>query len=302
MKKRLLVVTSLLVLVFGQSIVAQHFVGAMVDGAIALPLDKLENTSPLLGGGASVGGVYQLQYDQLLIQTGLGASQVWLRNGLGVDSIAYDTRDDEGYPFTYYGQVYNRTHQAMVTEVMVPLMLGTKVRSFHVLVGAKLAVAVIGFTKQKAQVNTWGDYGDRYYGVLKDLPQHGFYNGKEFEDKGRIQFRPDVRLCAEVGYSWALTKEAVKTEAPVLQVGLFAEYGILNPLVQTAEKTEEYNYAYPMEVQKMNHIYSTLDREQTTLNNLRAGLRVTVLFPIAKGKNPFCFCLDGAATKMDGAK
>ena len=84
---------------------AQHFVGAMVDGAVALPLDKVELTYPLLGGGASVGGVYQLQYDKLLLQTGLGVSQVWLRNGLEGDSIVYGTYDNEGYAFTYHGEV-----------------------------------------------------------------------------------------------------------------------------------------------------------------------------------------------------
>ena len=301
MKRKVLVVV-LMIGCLCSTLRAQHFVGAMVDGAVALPLDKVELTYPLLGGGASVGGVYQLQYDKLLLQTGLGVSQVWLRNGLEGDSIVYGTHDNEGYAFTYHGEVYNRTHQAMVTEVMVPFMLGTKVRSVHVLVGAKLALTVIGFTTLKAQVNTWGNYGDRYYGVLAHMPQHGFYDGKEFEYQDRVKFRPDVRLCAEVGYSWALTKEPVKTEAPVLQVGAFVEYGILNPLVQTETTTEEYNYSYPMDILKMNHIYTTLDREQTTLNNLRVGLRVAVLFPIAKGKNPFCFCLDGAATKFDGAK
>ena len=282
---------------------AQHFVGAMVDGAAAWQLDtETDRTYPMIGGGASVGGVYQLQYNRFLLQTGLGVSQVWLRNGLEGDSIVYDTHDNEGYAFTYHGEVYNRTHQAMVTEVMVPFMLGTKVRSVHVLVGAKLSLTVIGFTTQKAQVDSWGDYGDRYYGVLAHMPQHGFYDGQEFVDKGRVQFRPDVRLCAEVGYSWALTKEPVKDGAPILQVGAFVEYGILNPLVQTEMTTEEYNYSYPMDILKINHIYTTLDREQTTLNNLRVGLRVAVLFPIAKGKNPFCFCLDGTATKFDGAK
>ena len=282
---------------------AQHFVGAMVDGAAAWQLDtETDRTYPMIGGGASVGGVYQLQYDKLLLQTGLGVSQVWLRNGLWMDTIIYDTRDDQGYAFTYYGDLQQQTHQAMLTELTVPFMLGTKLRSFHLLVGAKLSVTVVGFTTQKAQLNTWGEYGDRYYGPLANMPEHGFYNVKEFESKGRIKFRPDVRLCAEVGYSWALTKEPVKTEAPVLQVGAFVEYGILNPLVQTETTTEEYNYSYPMDILKMNHIYTTLDREQTTLNNLRVGLRVAVLFPIAKGKNPFCFCLDGAATKFDGAK
>ena len=292
---------------------AQHFVGAMVDGAAAWQLDtETDRTYPMIGGGASVGGVYQLQYDKLLLQTGLGVSQVWLRNGLWMDTIIYDTRDDQGYAFTYYGDLQQQTHQAMLTELTVPFMLGTKLRSFHLLVGAKLSVTVVGFTTQKAQLNTWGEYGDRYYGPLANMPEHGFYNVKEFESKGRIKFRPDVRLCAEVGYSWALTKEPVKDGAPILQVGAFVEYGILNTLQQEmiAVETEDeiilnplkdtwtVLQEYPMDIQ-LNHVYTTFNPEQVMMNNLRAGIRVTVLLPIAEGKNPFCFCVDGAATRYN---
>lgn len=314
--KRIALVIVLTIGWLSSAVQAQHFVGAMVDGAAAWQLDTQKDVIyPLLGGGASVGGVYQLQYDKFLLQTGIGASQVWVRHGLFMDSIVYSTRDNEGYAFTYYGDLQQRTNQAMLTEVMAPFMLGTKVRSFHVLVGAKLSITVLGFTKQKAELNTWGEYGDRYYGPLAHMPEHGFYDGKEFENKGIIKFRPDVRLCAEVGYSWALTKEPVKDGAPVLQVGAFVEYGIVNTLKQEMIPTEgedgvimnpitsswEVTQQYPMDI-KLNHIYTTLDPEQVVMNNLRAGIRVTVLFPIAEGKNPFCFCLDGAATKYDGSK
>ena len=142
------------------------------------------------------------------------------------------------------------------------------------------------------------DYGDRYYGPLEHMPQHGFYYGKEVARQDTMSFRPDVRLCAELGWSWALTKEPVKIGAPILQVGAFVEYGILNPLKRmynTSLLSEDFYNPY-MDV-KMNHVYTTLNREQTTINNLRVGVRVAVLFPVAKGKNPFCRCIDGAATR-----
>lgn len=280
---------------------AQHFVGAMVDGAAAWHLDREENaelTTPKLGGGASVGGVYQYQYDKFLVQTGLGASQVWLRQGLDTLPIERDMNDTEGFPFTYHGSLTNRIDQVMVTELMVPVMLGTKIRSFHVLVGAKFAATILGFTSQTAALTTWGDYGDRYYGPLEHMPQHGFYDGKEVASQDTMSFRPDVRLCAELGWSWALTKEPVKIGAPILQVGAFVEYGILNPLKRmynTSLLSEDFYNPY-MDV-KMNHVYTTMNREQTVINNLRVGLRVAVLFPVAEGRNPFCRCIDGAATR-----
>lgn len=280
---------------------AQHFVGAMVDGAAAWQFDREANaelTTPKLGGGASVGGVYQYQYDKFLVQMGLGASQVWLRQGLDTLPIERAMNDTEGFPFTYHGSLTNRIDQVMVTELMVPVMLGTKIRSFHVLVGAKFAATILGFTSQTAALTTWGDYGDRYYGPLEHMPQHGFYDGKEVITKDTMSFRPDVRLCAELGWSWALTKEPVKIGAPILQVGAFVEYGILNPLKRmnnTSLLSEDFYNPY-MDV-KMNHVYTTMNREQTVINNLRVGLRVAVLFPVAEGRNPFCRCIDGAATR-----
>ena len=277
---------------------AQHYVGAMVDGAAAWQLDKEDITIPQLGAGTSVGGVYQYQYDKFLVQMGLGASQVWLRQGLDTLPIERAMNDTEGFPFTYHGSLTNRIDQVMVTELMVPIMLGTKIRSFHLLVGAKFSATILGFTSQKAALTTWGDYGDRYYGPLEHMPQHGFYDGKEVATKDTMSFRPDVRLCAEFGWSWALTKEPVKIGAPVLQVGAFVEYGILNPLayMNNVKRLTEERFTPFMDVE-MNHVYTTLNRDQTNINNLRVGVRVAVLFPVAKGKNPFCRCVSGAATR-----
>jgi hypothetical protein len=130
------------------------------------------------------------------------------------------------------------------------------------------------------------------------MPQHGFYDGKEVASQDTMSFRPDVRLCAEFGWSFPLTKEPVKIGAPILQLGAFVEYGVLNPLKRTNNTSllAEDTYSPFMDV-KMNHVYTTLNREQTTINNLRVGVRVAVLFPVAKGKNPFCRCIDGAATR-----
>lgn len=297
MKRSVLFIILIMAVAFS-SLQAQHYVGAMVDGAAAWQLDKEDITIPQLGAGTSVGGVYQYQYDKFLVQMGLGASQVWLRQGLDTLPIERAMNDTEGFPFTYHGSLTNRIDQVMVTELMLPFMLGTKIRSFHLLVGAKFSATILGFTSQKAALTTWGDYGDRYYGPLEHMPQHGFYDGKEVATKDTMSFRPDVRLCAEFGWSWALTKEPVKIGAPILQVGAFVEYGILNPLayMNNVKRLTEERFTPFMDVE-MNHVYTTLNRDQTNINNLRVGVRVAVLFPVAKGKNPFCRCVSGAATR-----
>jgi len=278
------------------SAIAQHYVGAMVDGAIAWQLDKEEYTHSLLSGGPTVGGVYQYQYDEFLVQTGLGISQMWLRQGLDSSFVEREMKDSEDYEYVYRGEVYNRMDQAMVTELTIPLMLGTKKRSFYLLVGAKCAITVYGHSTQTALLNTVGDYGDRYYGVLEHMPQHGFYDAKEISNQDTIRFRPDVRLCAEVGWSWALTNEPVKKGAPRLQAGVFCEYGILNSMPRGGQSLVTDEYTPFMDV-KLNHIYKTLNPDLSPLHNLRLGLRVAVIFPVAKGKNPFCRCVSGAATR-----
>lgn len=306
MKKRILLICVALCLVHAAAW-AQHYVGAMVDGGVAWQLDKeLDITQPRVGGGGSIGVLYQYQYDRFLLQTGLGASQVYLSQAIDTIPLLSPHVDSEGYALNYYGNLHNRVDNLLLTELMVPLMLGTKIRSFHLLVGAKCAVAVYGYTIQKAQLTTWGDYGDRYYGVLENMPQHGFYTDKPVQTRDTMSFRADVRLCAELGWSWALTDEPVKIGAPVLQVGAFVEYGVGNPLKHTTSvlpivretvgNSPDGQSDMYMDV-KMNHVYSTLNRDQQVINNLRVGVRVAVLFPVARGRNPHCRCLEGAANK-----
>ena len=296
MKRKVLVIVLTIGWLFS-AVQAQHFVGAMVDGSVAWQLDReYDVTQAKLGGGGSIGGLYQYQFDRFLMQTGLGASQMYLSQGIDTISIMREMQDTEGYTFNYCGELHNRVDNLLLTEVMVPVMLGTKVRSFHLLVGAKLAVAVYGYTMQDARLTTWGDYGDRYYGVLENMPQHGFYDAKEISNQDTIRFRPDVRLCAEVGWSWALTNEPVKKGAPRLQAGVFCEYGILNSMPRGGQSLVTDEYTPFMDV-KLNHIYKTLNPDLSPLHNLRLGLRVAVIFPVAKGKNPFCRCVSGAATR-----
>lgn len=302
MRKRILSICFVLCLVHMTGL-AQHYVGAMMDATAAWHLYREDNTTlehnslaqPKVGAGVAIGGVYQFQYDKFLLQTGLMASEAWLRHKFDTIVVERKMKDTEGYDFIYRGELYDRVDCALLTEVSVPLMLGANVGSFYILAGAKCVVTVYGLSFQKALLNTKGDYGGRYYGVLENMPQHGFYSAKELENKSALKMRPDVRLCAELGWVCHLSKYS-NPKAPKLQVGAFVEYGVANPLNKVPKEDvgkedvgrvviADFIKDQPYEGVDMIPIYSALYRNYSALNNVRVGIRVTALFHIAVGTN-----------------
>jgi hypothetical protein len=284
-----LLLIALIVALACPTIAAQHYVGAMIDGGAAWHLYREDNITlnhnslaqPKIGASGSIGGVYQFQHNEFLLQTGLSLSEVWVRQMVDTMFIKNAMQDSEGYDFTYCGEVYDRVDYALLTELDVPLLLGAQVGSFHVLAGVKCAVTVYGVSVQEALLTTHGDYGDRYYGVLENMPQHGFFEARELAARDSLMFRPDVRLCLELGWTCALTKSYTKKRSPKLQLGAYLEYGVGNPL-NLSKNTDAYFGAsyYPDMNVNLNPIGSALSREYSALNNLRVGIRATVLFPM----------------------
>lgn len=278
--RNILLITVLIIIkCVPSTIQAQHYVGAVVDGETAWHLYREDNATlnhnslaqPQIGAAFSLGGVYQFQYDKFLLQTGLMASEIWVRHRIDTLLIEEKLQDSEGYDFIYRGQVYDRVDYALLSEVGIPLMLGVQMNSVYLLMGAKCALTVYGLSFQKALLTTTSDS-----------------EPKQIEAKDVLIMRPDIRLCMELGWTYALTKQNVKSNAPKLQIGAYLEYGVANPLknssMQEVEPLVSANYTPHMEVD-MNPVALALPREFSALNNLRVGIRVAVLFPVAKGKN-----------------
>ena len=271
---------------------AQHHFGAAVGGLATYQMDNVDKTTSRLGGGGEIGAVYRLQKNKFLFQTGLGFNYSVLV--LGVDSMSLSAKmtDTGGTPFTYRGVVYDRVDRANVTELSVPLMFGFKLSSFYALVGAKFAYPLMSTTHQTALLTTYGDYNGMFYEDFFDMPEHGYANGQPVKSVGKVDFLYDVRACAELGGSWTLS-ELNDSE---LGIGLFAEYGVLNTLKGGNNNLVDVDYSQYMSI-TMNHIYSTLSKNSAVVNNLRIGLRVSLLFPASdidskhrKGKK--CMCID----------
>ena len=270
----------------------QHYFGVAVGGMANYQFDNVDKTTSRLGGGAEIGGIYQLQKNKFLFQTGLGVN--YSVSVFGVDSMSLSAKmtDTGGTPFTYRGVVYDRVDRSNVVELCVPLMLGFRVSLFYALVGAKFAYPLLATTRQTALLTTYGDYNGMFYEDFYDMPQHGYANGQPVRSNGKIDFLYDVRACAELGGNWTLSG----LNDSQLAVALFAEYGVLNILNGGNKNLVDVDYSQYMNI-TLNHIYTTMARNEAIVNNLHVGLRVSLLFPVGgvdlkHGKRGKCMCID----------
>ena len=286
--KRLLI----FILLFGliASSYAQSRLGVTTDASLVWQIDDIDNTTAKTGAALSIGGLYQFQHKKFLANIGFTFSPAWLRQGVDKQEFTVDMLDTEGYPFTYKSSINNRIDRITAMDLTIPLMVGFTVDGVYALMGAKLCVTVSGKTYQKAYLTTVGDYGDRYYGVFENMPEHGFYNEKLIQSKGEIQLRPDLHICAEVGWNTPLPIYARRSNAPRLLLGAFFEYGVLNTLDKDNELFTEVDYSQHMQVH-MNNIFTTFDRGEVLLNNIRAGIRATILFPLRSREERICDCI-----------
>ena len=100
----------------------------------------------------------------------------------------------------------------------------------------------------------------------------------------------DLHICAEVGWNTPIPIYARRNKAPRLLLGAFIEYSVLSTLDKDNELFTQIDYSQYMQVH-MNNIYTTYDRGEVLLNNIRAGVRATILFPPRSREERKCTCL-----------
>lgn len=263
---------------------AQHCFGVSIDGAVTWQFDNLSFTKNGMGVGPSIGAVYQFQNNKLLLQTGLSVSESFMRVKVDSMHIAEPSVDSEGFDFTYRGDLYDRMDKTMITELSIPLMLGAKSDHLYILGGVRLVVPVFALSKQEALLTTKGDYGDRYYEWLEDMPQHGFFTAQPVQTQDKLAMPINMNLCAELGGSWNMGKPTPKKAAKVFQIGAFVEYSLLKGVKGTENPLIEVDATDIMQV-KMNHVYSSLPKHGVVLHGLSVGVRMKVLLAMGKNSN-----------------
>lgn len=286
MKKWMIYVVMLLV---ASSSWAQSRLGFSADGGLTWHVDNIDETTPKTGGVTSLNGVYSFQYKKFILQAGLGISEAWLVQGVESLHREVSMLDTENMPYTLHVDLTGRRDIVAVTELNVPFMFGLKVDHFYIMMGAKFTVSFVGKAYMHADLTTKGDYGDRYYGMLENMPQHGFYDKLLVESRSDMQFRPDLHLCLEGGWTIPMPYYARRPSAPQLQLGAFFELGLLNPIHKDNDVHVELDYSQHTQVH-MNHIYTIFERKDAMVNSLRVGVRATFLFPVRSRSERTCNC------------
>ena len=259
---------------------AQSFFGLNTDAGLAWQYDNLDFTHSRIGFDFTLGATYQWQKDLFLLQTGLGISPHWLTQSIEDETIEVSMLDTEGIPFTYIGYVEGRTDKTLALDLSIPLMLGVKYKSFYSLLGVKCYIPLVNRAHQTAYLTTIGNYGDRHYDILKDMPHHGFFTNKAISTQDKFQTLPDLRICAEFGLDLRkIGYHSSRTITSCIQLGVFIEYGLVNTLKDGPYTSiTQVDCTQYMEI-KMQHVYTAQKRSTVHINNLRTGLRATILFP-----------------------
>ncbi len=274
---------------------AQHRIGLTIDAATAWHLDNVEITTPKTGGNVGIGMIYQYQKGKFLLNTGVNFSSSCLSHFVDSQHIAVPMRDTEGIDFIYRGEVYNRRDQMLTTELSIPLMLGVKLKYFYALAGVRFIYPLAGVSFSNALLTTKGDYGNRYYEMLENMPQHGYFTALSIGgEKEKITFPMNLNVCAEFGYSKSIGDKMQDKKSFVLQAGAFVEYNVLNALKDATASIMDVDCSRYMQV-TMHNIYSTLPRQTYFMRQLSIGVRVTLLFSAGKKASG-----GGVYREMDG--
>ncbi len=274
---------------------AQHYIGPAIGGGFVQSIDPMPQTGVRLSGGGEIGLAYQYQHEHFLLSTGLNYSLQCPT--LSVDSQWLEQKmiDTRGMPFTYRGLLSERTDRLHISQITVPLMVGGVWRGVYILGGAKLCVTLDASARQSAALWTAGDYNGRYYEWFEDMPNHGYHDFEPVESKHAMTLnRLDVRLAAELGYTFRLHPYSGNRLSPLLRIGLFAEYGFLNilPSSPSTDPRTTTDWTQYLNVD-MTHIYASKEAADARANMLACGIRLSLLFPVSKDalKRYKCQCL-----------
>ena len=270
----------------------QHKIGVNLGGMITSQLDNVDITTAKLGYGGGIGAVYQLQNGNFLFQTGVNVDYSLLFQIVDSISLSKDMVDYDGIEYTHNSTFCDRIDRADVIELSLPLMFGFRYSAFYALVGAKFVYPLSVQTTQSAVLTTYADYNGLFYEDFGNMPQHGYVDAQPIYSKGKTDFSYDVRACVELGGALDLSQSS-KGNGTQLSLGVFAEYGVLNVLKSGTAELINIDYSQPLN-SKMNHIYSTKLASNAVVNNLRIGLRLAFLLPVADGdgRNKGCMCID----------
>ena len=271
----------------------QHSIYLSAGGNVGFLIDNGGYTAPKVGGGGSFGFGYELQQGSLLFEAGAECGFNRMRSHVNDFVRSYDAIDTEGDAFKWNHSFYERTDEADVLNVNVPIMLGGKFRYVYFLAGPKLSVNMWGRSREKSLVDASGKY-EGLLGEFKEMDNHSFIRGRQLKD-GWLPYSTDInlRVAAEAGVpiNNLLTNvpgEDMLTYAGVeLRVGVFFEAGVLN-LRGKRTDGDLVNYSNvetaPGVDFKETYVFRASETQTAYMTDMLAGVRFTVLFRMPEKK------------------
>ena len=209
-------------------------------------------------------------------------------------------------------------------------MIGGNWSGVYLLAGLKFSVALSAQARETAALRTAGDYNGRYYEWFEDMPNHGYHDFEPVRSSQNLPLssgassspsssaaslsasssgalnRFDLRLAAELGYTFRLNihpthynprlnPHSAFAPAPLLRLGLFAEYGMINMLSSAAASSglpprTTADWSQYLSV-SLTHIYASDEAAKARANLFFFGVRLTLLFPVATSPDQYkCRC------------
>ncbi len=267
---------------------AQHFIGVSVDGKFAFQPDDIEQTAPGIGGGAQVGFVYEYQYGNFVLNTGVAAAYTATSQLLDSVHTAFLVNDTRGIPVSFNGIIENRRDIAQQFHAKIPFLFGAEWGKFYIMGGAIFDMSFIAWTSSKCELYTEGDYLGRYYDVIRYMPNHGYHDFESHKNKGTLRVNPDLRFSAEIGASFIKSKLGNERK---LKLGLFIEYGVIDAYNSDRDKDlYEFGVKNHAMTLDLNHIYSS-NAATGVVRNVEFGIRGQILFQVGgRSFNSSCNC------------
>lgn len=323
---------------------AQHYVGPALSGGLVQTLDDLRQTQSRLSGGGELGVAYQYLHGHLLLHMGLNYTLQCPVQSVDSQWLNKSMIDTRGVAVTYRGLLDNRSDQLFLHQLSIPFMVGGSWSGFYLLAGLKFSVALAAQARETAALRTAGDYNGRYYEWFEDMPNHGYHDFEPVRSSQNLPLssspssspsssaasgalcRFDLRLAAELGYTFRLNIQPTHynprlnphsafAPAPLLRLGLFAEYGVINMISsQTSSPLggeELRSIGCPVDIRRtnqeghprttadwsqylsvsLNHIYASDEAAKARANLFFFGVRLTLLFPVATSPDQYkCRC------------
>ena len=303
---------------------AQHYVGPALSGGLVQTLDDLRQTQSRLSGGGELGVAYQYQHGHLLLHMGLNYTLQCPVQSVDSQWLNKSMIDTRGVAVTYRGLLDNRSDQLFLHQLSIPFMVGGSWSGFYLLAGLKFSVALAAQARETAALRTAGDYNGRYYEWFEDMPNHGYHDFEPVRSSQNLPLssspssspsssaasgalcRFDLRLAAELGYTFRLNIQPTHynprlnphsafAPAPLLRLGLFAEYGMINMLSSAAASSglpprTTADWSQYLSV-SLTHIYASDEAAKARANMFFFGVRLTLLFPVATSPDQYkCRC------------